>query len=51
MIINDDDDNYNDNEIVIIRNGVDVMTTRELFDFITRYSLKPEEYDSVIDNV
>ena len=37
--------------VVIGRNGIDVMTTRELFDFVTRYSLKPEEYDTVIENV
>ncbi|KAK8804995.1 atypical RIO protein kinase [Blastocystis sp. subtype 4] len=30
------------------KNGVDVMTTRELFDFVTRYSLKEEDYDDVI---
>lgn len=27
------------------------MTTRELFDFVTRYSLKKEEYDDVISRV
>lgn len=36
---------------MIVRNGVDVMTTRELFDFVTRYSLKKEEYDDVITRV
>lgn len=27
------------------------MTTRELFDFVTRYTLKEEEYESYIENV
>lgn len=33
------------------RNGVDVMTTRELFDFVTRHTLKEEDYDTYIQNV
>ena len=33
------------------RVGIEVMTTRELFDFVTRYSLKEEEYDSYIEKV
>ena len=33
------------------RNGVEVMTTRELFDFVTRHTLKEEEYDDYIERV
>lgn len=33
------------------RVGLDVMTTRELFDFVTRYTLKEEEYDEYIEKV
>lgn len=33
------------------RNGVEVMTTRELFDFVTRHTLKEEEYDEYIERV
>lgn len=33
------------------RNGVDVMTTRELFDFVTRHTLKEDDYDAYIQNV
>ena len=32
-------------------NGVEVMTTRELFDFVTRHTLKEEEYDEYIERV
>ena len=27
------------------------MTTRELFDFVTRHTLKEEDYDTYIQNV
>ena len=27
------------------------MTTRELFDFVTRYTLKEEDYESYIEKV
>lgn len=37
--------------IMIGRNGVEVMTTRELFDFVTRHTLKEEEYDAYIERV
>ena len=33
------------------RKGVDVMTTRELFDFVTRYGLKEDEYDEYVERV
>ena len=41
------------NGIIVAMNrvGIEVMTTRELFDFVTRYSLKEEEYDSYIEKV
>ena len=41
------------NRIIVAMNrvGIEVMTTRELFDFVTRYSLKEEEYDSYIEKV
>ena len=31
--------------------GIEVMTTRELFDFVTRYTLQEEEYESYIEKV
>lgn len=33
------------------RGGVDVMTTKELFDFVTSISIKEEEYDRDIAEV
>ena len=33
------------------RKGVDVMTTRELFDFVTRYGMKEDEYDEYVERV
>ena len=33
------------------RGGVDVMTTKELFDFVTSISIKEEDYDRDIAEV
>lgn len=33
------------------RKGVAVMTTRELFDFVTRYGVEEEEYDAYVERV
>lgn len=35
----------------MIRNGVEVMATKELFDFVTRHTLQESEYDSYIERV
>lgn len=36
---------------VMNRGGVDVMTTKELFDFVTSISIKEEDYDRDIAEV
>ena len=33
------------------RKGVEVMTTRELFDFVTRYGLRESEYEEYVERV